>query len=554
MANEALTQPTVSGEADKPRIRPREGKYWVADSLTNFATRTGVGAGNINSGATYRPYFVSRNRLQVEYAYRSSWVVGTIIDCVAEDECRDGVEILCDASPEEIAQVDAEIDALQVWHNLCDTEKWSRLYGGALGLIMIDGQDTSTPLNLETISKGQFRGVLPLDRWAVFPSMSQQDLITDFGPEIGNPKYYDVRPDMGTGLPDMRLHYSRVIRLEGVRLPYWQRITENYWGQSVIERLWDRLIAFDSATNGVAQLVYKAHLRTYKVKDLRKIIATGGKALDGLLAQINMIRQWQSNEGMTLMDTEDEFEAHQYAFTGLDEVLLQFGQQLSGASQIPLVRLFGQSPAGLNSTGESDLRTYYDGIKRQQTARFGAGVRKVYEATWRSVHGAAPPDNWKVQFKPLWQMDDEQRANVATQLTSAIMEPFEKGITARSTTLKELKQAGKTLGLWTNLTDEMIQQAVSEDNEKPPSPEELAIASGKVGPDGKPFGGTNGANGGGDEGNGEDSLSSFSLDARWDESKHKRDKNGEFSSTGEGGGSSATSEVKKNSLLRKRHG
>jgi len=472
-------------------VRIKDGKAYTVDSFENFLTRTGVGSGNIGAAGTYGFNPISRNRLKVEWAYRGSWVVGTIVDCVAEDATREGVEVLCDASPDEISEVENHVDELQIWPELCDTEKWGRLYGGAVGLIMIDGQDTSTPLDVTTVSKDQFRGVLPLDRWALQPNL--QDLVTEMGPDLGNPKYYDVRPDMGTGLPEMRLHYSRVIRLEGVRLPYWQRITENYWGQSVIERLWDRLIAFDSATNGTAQLVYKAHLRNYKVKDLRKIIGMGGKALDGLLAQMNMIRQYQSSEGMTLMDTEDEFEVHPYTFTGLDEVLLQFGQQLSGASQIPLVRLFGQSPAGLNATGESDLRMYYDGIKRQQTARLGRGVRKVYEAAWRSQHGADLPDDWKVQFKPLWQMDDEQRANVSTQITSAIMEPYKDGLTARSTTLKELKTAGKPLNLWTNISDEMIKAAVAEDNEKPPSPEELAIASGKVGPDGKPFAAGNGA-------------------------------------------------------------
>lgn len=489
----ALTRPEYSG--DKPRVRIKDGKLYTVDGIENFLTRTGVTTANIGAAGTYGFYPISRNRLKVEWAYRSSWIVGTIVDVVAEDMTVAGVDLLCDASPDEISEVESDIEQLQVWPALCDTEKWSRLYGGSVGLIMIDGQDVSTPLDIETVGKDQFRGVLPLDRWALFPSL--QDLVTEMGPELGCPKYYDVRPDMGTGLPYMRIHHSRVMRLEGVRLPYWQRITENYWGQSVIERLWDRLIAFDSATQGTAQLVYKAHLRTYKVKDLRKVIGQGGKALDGLLASLNMIRQFQSNEGMTLMDTEDEFEVHPYTFTGLDLVLLQFGQQLSGASQIPLVRLFGQSPAGLNATGESDLRTYYDGIKRQQSARFGIGVRKVYEAAWRSKHGAEPPPHWKVQFKPLWQMDDEQRANVAAQVTSAIMEPFEKGITARSTTLKELKQAGKPLGLWTNITDEMVEEAVKEDNEKPPTPEELAIASGKVGPDGQPFAAANGANGAG---------------------------------------------------------
>ena len=153
-----------------------------------------------------------------------------------------------------------------------------------------------------------------------------------------------------------------------------QRIAENGWGQSVLERLWDRLIAFDSVTQGAAQLVYKAHLRTYAVEGLREIIGIGGKALDGLVKQIEMIRMYQSNEGMTLMDSKDKFEAHQYSFSGLSDMMLQFGQQISGALGIPLTRLFGQSPAGLNSTGESDIRMYYDNVKQEQERRLRVGV------------------------------------------------------------------------------------------------------------------------------------------------------------------------------------
>jgi hypothetical protein len=38
------------------------------------------------------------------------------------------------------------------------------------------------------------------------------------------------------GLPRWKIHYSRVIRLEGQDLAYWQAMSEQLWGQSVIER------------------------------------------------------------------------------------------------------------------------------------------------------------------------------------------------------------------------------------------------------------------------------------------------------------------------------
>jgi hypothetical protein len=38
----------------------------------------------------------------------------------------------------------------------------------------------------------------------------------------------------------------------------------------------------------------------------------------------------QTNEGITVLDAEDDFDTHQYSFSGLSDVLIQFAQQLVG--------------------------------------------------------------------------------------------------------------------------------------------------------------------------------------------------------------------------------
>jgi len=438
----------------------------TADSFQNFAARVGLGTGTQNDGAGYGFSPMSRNRLQMEFIYRSSWIAGQAVDTYAEDMTREGIVLKGEIDPDDMESQEKASGRLRLWDAICDTVKWARLYGGCVGVLMIDGQKMDTPLRLDTIGKGQFKGVLPLDRWVVQPTL--QDLITDFGPDMGKPKYYDVIAD-AQALVNMRIHHSRVIRVEGVDLPYWQRIAENGWGQSVIERLWDRLVAFDSTTQGAAQLVFKAHLRTYKVDGLREIIATGGKAFEGLIKQIDMIRMYQSNEGMTLMDGKDEFEAHQYSFAGLNDVLLQFGQQISGALGIPLVRLFGQSPAGLSSTGESDIRNYYDNVKQQQERRLRTGVGKVYSALYRSELGEAPPESFDFDFRPLWQLSDTEKGTIASQITTAIVGASDAGIIDRATALKELRQSSHITGVFSNVSDEDIKEA---EDEPPPAPEE----------------------------------------------------------------------------------
>ncbi|PPB85694.1 DUF1073 domain-containing protein [Acinetobacter soli] len=436
---------------------------FTADSFQNFAARVGLGAGSQHDQSTYSPNYLSRNRIRLESMYRSSWVVGQAVDVVADDMTREGINMRGLDAPEDGEEIQQELDRLQVWGKLNKTIKWSRLYGGAIAVMLIDGQNVSTPLNIKTIGKDQFKGLLVLDRWMVTPTLN--DLVTDYGPDYGMPRFYDVITD-SVGLCNQRVHYSRVVRMDGVELPYWQAIAENLWGQSVIERLEDRLTIFDSATLGAGQLVYKAHLRTYKVQGLRSIIAKGGIFFDALVKQIEQIRMWQSNEGMTLMDAEDTFETHQYSFSGLDDLLIQFGQQISGALGIPLVRLFGQSPAGMNATGESDLSNYYDNINQQQEGRLRTPLQTLIEVVSLSKLGKGLPESFKFDFASLWQIDEKVKAEVANTVTQAIISAEESGLISRKTALKELRQSSEVTGIYSHISDEEIENA----DDDPPAP------------------------------------------------------------------------------------
>lgn len=446
------------------RATPR---WQTGDSFQNLKSRLGYGAGSQQDGAGFGFDFISRNRTQLEAAYQSNWMCSVAVDLKAEDMTREGMDIYSTLDPDGIEQIHNEWDGLELWDRLCDTIKWSRLYGGALAVMLIDGQKMDTPLRLDAIGKGQFRGLMVLDRWLVQPTL--QDLVTEYSPDLGMPKYYDVVAD-SMALQRQRIHHSRVIRIDGQDLPYWRKLSENLWGVSVLEKVWDRIVAFDSATEGAAQLIYKAHLRTYKVADLRAIIGAGGPAFEGLLKQIDMIRQFQSNEGLTLMDATDEFETHSYSFAGLSDMIIQFGQQLSGAVQIPMVRLFGQSPAGLNSTGESDLKTYYDDVSRQQNRKLRSGVMKLVDIVCRSALGKELPEGTTIKFRPLYQMSAQEKATVAQSITDAVGKVFDAGIIDRDTALKELRQSAETTGVFSNISDEDITEAESD---PPPGSESL---------------------------------------------------------------------------------
>jgi phage-related protein (TIGR01555 family) len=437
------------------------------DSFVNFMQRMGMGADNALSTSSYGFNPITRNRVMLEWIHRGSWLGGVAVDIIADDMTRAGVDYLTELKPDDQERIEHCLTRYAVWGQLNETIKWGRLYGGAICVMLIDGQDLRTPLRLESIGPGQFKGLLALDRWMVDPTL--EDLVTEFGPHLGLPKYYRVQAN-APALRGQAIHHSRVaVRHEGIRLPYNQRMTENLWGISVLERLYDRMVAFDSASTGAAQLVYKSYLRTLKVKDLRNIVAGNEKAMKGLLQMVEMMRRFQGMEGITLLDAEDEFEVQQQtAFSGLSDALTQFGQQLAGALQIPLARLFGQSPAGF-STGDTDMQLYYDSIKQQQASTLHHGVTMVHKAAAAS-EGIALPDNFSLGFRSLWDLNDQEKSTVAKSTEEAVAGAFNDGIIGRQTALRELRQSSRVTGVFTNITEEMIEEA--DDEVAPPMGEE----------------------------------------------------------------------------------
>ncbi len=133
-------------------------KSLVTDSFQNFAARTGVGTGNLNDGATYGFNPISRNRLQLEWGYRGSWIMGRAVDCIPEDMTREGIEVKSDDDPDDLSALEKQTNQLEVWGNLCDSLKWARLYGGAVAMMMIDGQEHGDAAAARDDPRGSVQG------------------------------------------------------------------------------------------------------------------------------------------------------------------------------------------------------------------------------------------------------------------------------------------------------------------------------------------------------------------------------------------------------------
>ena len=482
------------------------------DTFTNMLARLGAGTPNLLEGTEYTTERMTRDFATLNALYRESWIVRRIVDVIPADMLKNWITITSGIEPAVEKKISLALRRTQLIDKLKRGMQWGRLYGGALGIMLVkhQGNDLTTPLRLDYIMPGDFAGMLIFDRWnGVSPSSELVDDVTD--PEYSYPKYYTISDPTNGGM--VQIHHSRCIRFPGNLLPYWEELSELQWGASVIEPIMDDLKKRDNVSWNIAQLTFMANLRVLKMEDLGQLLSsTDAISQRELYNTIQAQNILMSNMGLQIMDSKDSMETHQYTFGGLADVYQQFLMDIAGAAEMPVTKLFGRSPAGMNATGQSDLQNYYDMIAEKQESYLRPILNKVLPPFIISTLGSMP-DDFDFDFDPVAEPSDKERAELAKTGTDNVVAAFNAGLISQRMALQELKQQSERTGVWTNITDEDIAKA----SETVEVPGEMGGGLLGLGEDGPAAGAPQGVSDAAPE---------------WNEGDHPRDKGGKFTSGG----------------------
>jgi len=489
------------------------------DNFTNPMSRAGFGQPNVMEGTDYTRTQLSQNYMLLNTLYRSHWIVQRIINTVPADMTKNWYKIESPMSPDNISQLEKVTRQTQIRRKITEGLRWGRLYGGAAGVIVIDGQEDmlEEPLDYDTIMPGTFKGLIILDRWSgIAPGLELVDDVSD--PEFGYPDTYNIITSSAVVSQQLTasIHHSRIVRFTGRELPNIERQLDTYWGASELEHIYEELKKRDNVSYNIALLTFMANIRTMKVEGMEQMLSTGSKKdMQDIYSFYTAMNWLMNNQGMQILGPNDDFQTHQYTFSGIAEAYEKFMLDVAGAADMPVTKLFGRAPAGMNATGESDMQNYYDGIALNQEDKVRPVIEKLLPIMCLSEFGAIP-DELTFAFNPVRPPTEQELKTLAKDTTTVIIEAYNAGLVSQHTALKELRQSSEKTGMWTNITDEDIDNANKDT--------------------------------GGGEGMfpGLMGTPSSTMDADWDEGKHDRDKNGKFTSGG-GGSASNKAESEENS-------
>lgn len=435
----------------------RKKKTAVNDAFSNPAARLGLGTADLTQATDYPLTRLSQNYELLTSLYRDNWIVQNIVTTIPNDIVRKWFEIKTAIDSDKIDRMVSVMRKTHLRKKITEGMYWGRLYGGAAGVMIIEGQDDmSEPLDLETVMPNSFKGLIILDRWTgIYPTGEIVDDPSDS--DYGLPKYYQIRSEEH-GLV-ATVHHSRVVRFIGRELPWLEQVAEQYWGESEIESIYAEIVKHDNVSGNIAGLTFRANLDYMEADGLDQLLGTGNAEMqrrfwNTMQAQSIM----ESNFGLRILNKGDVIHNRQYTFTGLPEVYDRIMMDVAGAARTPVTKLFGRSPAGLNATGEADLQNYYDYIDGLRENQFREIIEKLLPVIAMSAWGEIP-DDLDIGFPPMESADQAQMAEITQKTTGSILSAYQSNLIDASTALRELQTLSDKTGTFSKVRDEDAEKA-----------------------------------------------------------------------------------------------
>ncbi|WP_372382138.1 anti-CBASS protein Acb1 family protein [Xanthomonas sp. NCPPB 1068] len=338
--------------------------------------------------------------LDASNAYRGTWLARKIIDIPALDGCRNWRTWNADQS--QISAIEAEEKRLGLQVKLLQAHTKARLFGGAAIYIGTGDSDVSKPLDPTRVRKEGVKHLNVLTKRILSAGELDRDAES---PSFGQPAFYTLT---SARAGQVQIHPSRLVILHGAHRPDPDIDNGDGWGDSVLMAVSDSVKRADNTSANIDSLVFEAKVDVLNIPNLMSQLADPAYEAQ-LLQRLQLAAMAKGINGMLVLDGEETYTQKSASFSGLVDVMLAFLQQVSGAADIPLTRLLGQSPGGLNSTGDNDIRNYYDRIKASQELIYTPAMSVLDECLIYSALGSRPKDVF-YSWRSLWQTSDTERA------------------------------------------------------------------------------------------------------------------------------------------------
>lgn len=404
-----------------------------------------------------RWYFISNMRQLLNEMYVEIGLVQTIVDVPIDDGLRGGVMFKSKQLDEgQLEFLQNSLDRDNDLDTAGQAAKWNRLFGGA-GILILTDQDPESPIDIDSITPDtpvEFRAA---DMWEL--TWDQQNT-EGYDPTLQSEdfEHYSYYGE--------RVHKSRVMRLKGLIAPAFLRPRLRGWGFSVVEALVRSINQYLKATDLAFEVLDEFKIDVFKIKNLvSSLMSPNGE--EQIRRRVQLANWQKSYQNALTMDSEDDWDHKQLSFAGLGDAMKEIRMQVSADMRMPMLKLFGISSGGLNSSSEDEIEVYNAMVESQVRNKLKYDLLRMAEIKCKKLFGFIP-DDLSLEFQPLRVMSSEQEENVKTQKFNRLMQAKQAG----ELTAKEFREGcnkSEVFDISLDMDDALIQEL--EDDQAAANPE-----------------------------------------------------------------------------------
>lgn len=373
----------------------------------NDAYAVGYAYGNLDNFPGY-PYLAM---MAQKPEYRK--MVGTI----AEEMTRKWIKLKTvgdDDKSERIKQLYDALDRFHVRDKFREAAEHDGYFGG--GQIYIDvlspknvsawADDNELQSKLfiseKKIPKGSLKGFQVIEPVWTYPGVYNAQ--NPLSPDFYKPTEWFV---MGK-----TVHASRMIDFVSRQVPDLLKASYNFRGLSLIQIAEPYVNNWLRTRDSVSDMIHSFSIPVIGT-DMSQVLQGGGA--ENLLMRLMMFNQCRDNRGAFARDNNkeqpEEVEFVNAPLGGLDTLQAQAQEQMASVSSIPLVKLLGITPNGLNASSDGEIRVFYDYIHSLQQSIFKTPLKRVLDVIQLSEFGDIDPDI-TFEFEPLYEMSAKEKAEI----------------------------------------------------------------------------------------------------------------------------------------------
>lgn len=204
------------------------------------------------------------------------------------------------------------------------------------------------------------------------------------------------------------VHATRLVRLVGREVPDILKPLYSFGGlslsQIVMPYVQNWLITRQSVNN-----ILRAFTTFVLATNMSATMQADGAEMINRALLFNATRD---NGGLMMIDKESEdFKNVAVPLGSLDALQAQAQEHQAAPARIPLVKLLGISPKGLNASSEGEIRTFYDTIHSEQEKKLRPIIHSLLGFAQLDLFGEID-DDIVFDFEPLWELDEKELSEV----------------------------------------------------------------------------------------------------------------------------------------------